>query len=139
MSKAGAILNDIYDAYRAQNLDWLGTYLPDDFCHVLHVPTTVYPLAGPCQGKQAVLDRMRVCIAPYEFLSFDITTLLIEADRAAVEIAFRYRHKATGKELQTIKANVWVLEEGWPVKLTEYYDVGALQAFIQTIGGKIET
>jgi len=31
-----------------------------------------------------------------------------------------------------------VLEEGWPVKLTEYYDVGGLKAFIDTIGGKIE-
>lgn len=138
MSKSGAILNDIYDAYRAKNLDWLGTYLPDDFCHVLHVPATVHPMAGTWHGKQAVLERMRVCIAPYDFLSFDTNTLLIEEDRAAVEIAFHYRHKITGKELRAIKANIWVIEENWPVKLTEYYDVGALQAFLQTIGGKIE-
>jgi hypothetical protein len=59
---------------------------------------------------------------------------LIEDDRAAVEIPLRYRHKTTGQELVTIKANIWLLEEGWPVKLTEYYDVGALEAF-----GKIET
>jgi ketosteroid isomerase-like protein len=138
MSKSGSILTDIYDAYRAQNLAWLGTHLPEDFCHVLHVPATVHPMAGVCQGKQAVLERMRVCIAPYDFLSFDTTNLLIEEDRAAVEIAFHYRHKITGKELRAIKANIWVIEENWPVKLTEYYDVGALQAFLQTIGGKIE-
>ena len=138
MSKSGAILNDIYDAYRAQNLDWLGTYLPEDFCHVLHVPATVHQMAGARQGKQAVLDRIRVCIAPYDFLSFDTSTLLIEGDRAAVEIAFHYRHKKTGKELRGLKANIWALEENWPVKLTEYYDVGVLQAFLQTIGGKIE-
>lgn len=64
---------------------------------------------------------------------------MIEDDRAAVEIPLRYRHKTTGQELVTIKANIWLLEEGWPDKLTEYYDVGALEAFIQTIGGKIET
>jgi ketosteroid isomerase-like protein len=138
MSKSGAILNDIYDAYRAQNLDWLGTYLPEDFCHVLYLPTTVHPLAGACQGKQAVLDRWRVCIAPYEFLSFDTGSFLIEEDRAAVEIAFHYRHKITGKELRANKANIWVIEEGWPVKLSEYYDVAALQSFLQAIGGKIE-
>jgi ketosteroid isomerase-like protein len=138
MSKSGSILHDIYDAYRAQNLDWLGTYLPEDFCHVVHVPKTVHPMAGACRGKQAVLDRWRICIAPYDFLSFDISNLLLEEDRAASEIAFRYRHKKTGQILETIKANIWVLEEGWPVKLTEYYDVGALQAFLRTIGGKIE-
>jgi hypothetical protein len=57
---------------------------------------------------------------------------------AAVEIAFHYRHKKTGKELQGIKANIWLFEEGWPVKLSEYYDVGGLQAFLREIGGKIE-
>jgi ketosteroid isomerase-like protein len=95
-------------------------------------------MAGACRGKKAVLDRWRVCIAPYDFLSFDTTNFLIEEDRAAVEIAFHYRHKRTGQDLRAIKANIWVLEEGWPVKLTEYYDVGALQSFLQTIGGKIE-
>ena len=58
---------------------------------------TVHPMAGLCPGKKAVLDRWRVCVAPYDFLSFDTTSLLIEADCAAVEIAFRYRHKATGR------------------------------------------
>jgi ketosteroid isomerase-like protein len=138
MLKSGSILNDIYDAYRAQHLDWLGTYLPEDFCHVLHIPATVHPMAGICRGKQAVLDRWRVCIAPYDFLNFDINNLLLEEDRAAVEIAFHYRHKRTGKELRGTKANIWALEEGWPVRLSEYYDVGTLQAFLQTIGGKIE-
>jgi ketosteroid isomerase-like protein len=134
MSKSGAILNDIYDAWRAQNFDWLATYLPNDFCHVMHFPATLHPLAGTCKGKQAVLDRWRLCLAPYEVLRFDTSTLLIEEDRAAIEIPLRYRHKATGQELVTTKANIWVLEEGWPVKLSEYYDVGALQAFVKTIG-----
>jgi ketosteroid isomerase-like protein len=139
MRKSGTILHDIYDAYRAQNLDWLSTYLPEDFCHVVHVPKAVHPLAGACQGKQAVLDRWRICIAPYDFLSLETEHLMIEADRAAVEVAFHYRHKATGMDLVTTKANIWVLEEGWPVKLTEYYDIGALRAFLKTIGGSIET
>ena len=39
-----AILGDIYDAWRAQNLDWLATYLPDDFCHVIHIPVDLNPL-----------------------------------------------------------------------------------------------
>ena len=41
-----AILGDIYDAWRAQNLDWMATYLPDDFCHVIHIPSDLHPLGG---------------------------------------------------------------------------------------------
>ena len=133
MSKSGAILNDIYDAWRAKNLDWLGTYLPDDFCHVMHFPTAMHPLAGICQGKQAVLDRWRLYIAHFDFLRFDTSGLMIENDRAFVEIPLHYRHQETGHDLITTKANIWILEEGWPVKLTEYYDVDALRNFVQAL------
>ena len=30
---------------------------------------------------------------------------------------------------ETTKANFWTLEDGWPVRLTEYYDVAELKAF----------
>jgi ketosteroid isomerase-like protein len=133
MVKSGAILNDIYDAWRAQNLDWLATYLPDDFCHVLHLPGSLHPRTGMLQGKQAVLDRWQMHIDPLEFLLFDTSGLMIENDRAAVEIPLRYRHKATGKELVTVKANIWVLEEGWPVKLIEYFDIGTISKFVESL------
>jgi hypothetical protein len=47
-----AILGDIYDAWRVQNLDWMATYLPDDFCHVIHIPVDLHPLGGTRQGKK---------------------------------------------------------------------------------------
>ena len=47
-----AILGDIYDAWRAQNLDWMATYLPDDFCHVIHIPADLHPLGGTRQARR---------------------------------------------------------------------------------------
>ena len=41
-----AILGDIYDAWRKQNFDWLGSYLPDDLCHVIYIPVELHPLGG---------------------------------------------------------------------------------------------
>ena len=46
------VLGDFYDAWRAQDLDWLASYLPDDFCNVMHLPSDIHPLAGTCQGKK---------------------------------------------------------------------------------------
>jgi ketosteroid isomerase-like protein len=54
------VLGDFYDAWRAQDLDWLASYLPDDFCHVMHFPADIHPLAGACQGKNAVIERWRL-------------------------------------------------------------------------------
>ena len=126
---AGTILGDIYDAWRAQDLDWLASYLPDDFTHVMHIPTSVRPQFGMCQGKKAVIERWRAVILDYDFLLVDTSGLMTDRNHAAIEIPLRYRHRGTGKLLEMTKANFWTLEDGWPVKLTEYYDVSYIQSF----------
>ena len=126
---AGTILGDIYDAWRAQDLELLASYLPNDFCHVVHIPTEIHPLGGHCEGKKAALERLRVIATEFDFLRFDTSELMIEKNRAAVEIPIRYRHRGVGAVLETKIVNFWTLEEGWPVKLAEYHDIGRIQAF----------
>jgi hypothetical protein len=58
---------------------------------------------------------------------------MTERNRAAIEIPFRYRHRQTGILLETTKANFWVLEDGWPVRLTEYYDVAPIRTFYASL------
>ena len=123
------ILGDIYDAWRAQDLDWLASYLPNDFAHIINVPATLGPTAGSCHGKKAVIDRWRAVMHDFEFLMFDTSGLMVERNRAAVQIPFLYRHRASGRLFEMTKATFWTLEDGWPVRLTEYYDVGYIQAF----------
>ena len=81
---ARAILGDIYDAWRAQNLDWLATYLPDDFCHVIHIPVDLHPLGGTRCGKKEAIERLRLIAEQFDFLVFDTSGLLIDRNRAAV-------------------------------------------------------
>jgi hypothetical protein len=90
MPKATAmILGDIYDAWRAQDLDWLASYLPNDFAHIINVPAGIGPTAGSCYGKKAVIDRWHAVMADFEFLMFDTSGLMTERNRAAAEIPFR--------------------------------------------------
>lgn len=121
------VLGDIYDAWRAQDLDWLASYLPDDFHHVMHIPVAVCPIGGTCDGKLRVLERWRAVVPQFEILRFDTSNLLINKNCAAAEITLQYRLKSSGEVLDTTKANFWAFEAGWPVKLTEYYDVAAIQ------------
>jgi ketosteroid isomerase-like protein len=134
----GTILGDIYDAWRAQDLEWLASYLPDDFCHVVHIPTEIHPLGGPCYGKKAALERLRLITVEFDVLRFDTSDLMMERNRAAVEIPMYYQHRETGTPLETVKANFWTIEEGWPVKLTEYYDIAQLQAFFGSVAPRAE-
>ena len=129
MTKTETVISDIYDAWRSQDLDRLATYLPDDFSHVVYIPTEVHPLGGLCNGKKAALARLSLIAAEFDFLAFDTSELIIQKERASVEIPIRYRHRQTGAVLETKIANFWTFEESWPVQLSEYHDIGRIQAY----------
>jgi hypothetical protein len=68
-------------------------------------------------------------------VQFDTSELLIEKNRAAVEVPIRYRHRETGAPFESTKANFWTLEDGWPAKLTEYHDIARVQALVAAVAG----
>jgi len=124
-----ALLEDFYDAWRQQDFDWLGSYLPSDFRHTIKLPSAVYPLGGTRDGKAAVLGHWRLVTRQFDILQYDVEAIVLDDDHAAVEIAVRYQHKATGAVLATTKTNFWTFEAGWPVTLTEHYNVADLLRF----------
>jgi ketosteroid isomerase-like protein len=133
MSKTETIIGDIYDAWRAQDLDWLGSYLPDDFCHVIYIPKEVHPFGGIARGKTSSLARLGMIADDFDILVFDTSGLIVHKDQAAVEIPVRYRHRETGALLETVVANFWTFEAGWPIRLTEYHDIERVRAFTNRV------
>jgi ketosteroid isomerase-like protein len=45
----------------------------------------------------------------------------------------RYRHRATGVPLESVFASFWTFEGDRPVRLSEYHDIGRIQAFANTV------
>jgi ketosteroid isomerase-like protein len=129
MTKPETIVCEIYDAWRAQDLEWLASYLPDDFCHIIYIPQDIHFLGGACRGKAASIARLGVIADDFEILQFDTSRLIANEDHAGVEIPVRYRHRETSVPLETTIANFWKFEDGWPTKLTEYHDIERIQAF----------
>lgn len=130
MTKIEIILGDFYDAWRAQDVALLGTYLPNDFSHMVYVPKEIHPLGGLSRGKAAVLERFAIVAQEYELLRYDTSGLMIHKDRAGVEIVGHYRHRGTGVQIETPIVNFWTFEDGWPVKLSEYHDIERVQKFV---------
>jgi len=50
-------------------------------------------------------------------------------------VPIHYRHRESGAPFESTKANFWTLEDGWPVKLTEYHDIACVQAFVAAHAG----
>jgi len=129
MTKNDSIIGEIYDAWRAQDIAWLASYLPDDFCHAIHAPSDFHPLGGIARGKAASIERLGVIADDFDVVQFDTSGLIAQKDLVAVEIPIHYLHRETGTALETTIANFWTLEDGWPVSLSEYHDLGRIQEF----------
>ena len=96
----------------AQNLDWMAIYRPDDFCHVIHIPVHLHPLGGTRCGKKEALERLQLIVEQFDFVVFDTSDLLIERNRAAVEVPIHYRHRESGAPFESTKVNFRTLEDG---------------------------
>jgi ketosteroid isomerase-like protein len=81
MTKTETIISDIYDAWRAQDLDRLASYLPDDFSHMIYIPKEVHPLGGLCRGKEAAVERLGRIAMQSDFLRFETNDALRRKSR----------------------------------------------------------
>jgi ketosteroid isomerase-like protein len=132
MAKTTAIVKQIYNAWLAHDLETIAGLLPDDFSLALLIPTEIHPLGGLSKGK-AAMDRIRAVAAEFDFLKFDASSLIAEANRVAVEIPIYYRHRETGVFLQTTFVDFWTFEDGRPVELVECHDVARMQDFMTSV------
>jgi len=132
-----SVVREIYGAWLAHDMDTIAGLLPEDFSHALLIPTAIHPLGGLYKGK-AAMDRIRTVAADFDFLKFDASSLIAEANRVAVEIPIHYRHRETGVQLQTIFVDFWTFEDSRPIKLVEYHDVGRMHDFMTTVAALTE-
>ena len=130
---AQALLTDIYDAWRAQDLDLLATYLPDDFSHFMNIPPEMHPLGWARHGKAAALERLGQIFEQFENEHLETGPIVLNTNSATVEVQKRCRHRVSGEVLDMTKTDLWTLEDGWPVKLFEHYDLDHFRAFMQSL------
>ncbi len=126
-------LIDIYDAWQTHNFDWLASYLPADFSHSMNIPTEQFALSGLCHGKDKSLDRLREILESYDTRQLEVANLTIGATSASVDVTTRCTDRASGIWLHTTKRHVWQLEDGWPVQLSEFYELLEVEEFISAL------
>ncbi len=126
----GPLLTDFYDAWRAHDLDLMGTYLPDDFSHVMNIPEKTLSAGGERQGKYASLKRLADIFDGFDTQYLEPGRLIVRESQTIVEVHTRCQHRASGLWLDTNKQHVWLLEDGWPVKLCEFYDLDQFETFM---------
>jgi ketosteroid isomerase-like protein len=126
---AQSLLTDIYDAWRANDLDRFATYLPDDFSHYINIPVELHPLGEARHGKAAALERLKQIFQQFQMQRLETASIAVGDNSATVEVRKICLHRESGVLFDISKMDLWTLEGGWPVKLFEHYDLDQFKAF----------
>jgi ketosteroid isomerase-like protein len=97
---AQSLLTDIYDAWRAHDLDLLASYLPDDFSHFINIPTEMHPLGEVRHGKVAVLERFELIFQQFDTKRLETGPIAPSTHGVAIEVRTRCRHRPSGAWLE---------------------------------------
>jgi hypothetical protein len=128
---ARTMLVDIYNAWAAHDLDRLASYLPNDFSHHMNIPTRQIAIGGTRQGKRATIERLGQIFDGFDTQQIKPGPISVLDLGATLEVETRCLHRSSRSLLHTRKKHVWLLEDGWPVSLSEFYDLEQFTAFIK--------
>lgn len=124
-------LVDIYDAWRDHDLDRLASYLPSDFSHHINIPVEMIAVGGMRQGKKAAIERLKQIFDSFDTQYLEPGPMNLDDIGASLEVQSRCQHRSSRSWLHTTKTHVWLLEDGWPVSLSEFYDLKQFEAFMK--------
>lgn len=128
---AAALLKTIYQAYRDKRIDEVMTHLDDSFCYVVHLPETALSGGDKPRNKAETAELFRHFMDTYDFLALEPGPIIATGDQATVHAHIRFRHKQTGKELDTRVTQTWRIKDGKAISLDEKHDVAKVEAFMQ--------
>jgi hypothetical protein len=124
-------LVDIYDAWRDHDLDRLASYLPSDFSHHINIPVEFLPMGGVRLGKQAAIERLAQIFDSFDTQFIEPGPMRLDDIGASLDVKSHCLHRSSKTWLHTTKRHVWLMEDGWPVSLSEVYDLREFEAFMK--------
>ena len=89
-------------------------------------PAVKFTSAG--NGKEQFKRYFDGLLAEWEMINYKTGEFIAEGDRVAMLGSTAWRHRATGREIDTPKADFWKFRDGKVVEFRELYDTAALIA-----------
>lgn len=128
-----ALLRAVYTAYREKRLADVLVHLSDDFRFTLHLPAEALAGAGAAHDKASAARLFEGIIADYDFLRYEPGPIRVTGDTAGVQPRIHYRHKATGKEIETTLVHVWRIRGDKATALDEYVDIPGVASYLAEV------
>ena len=122
------------EAWKAQDLDRLMTFVADDILYLINVDGIQVPYAMSAVGKEDLRGRLQVVIATFDLITYTIDRIVHEPDYSRALVHGVYRHIKTGEILDIhLRFYAWFGEDGLLTRVHELHDATYLAAFEQFV------
>ncbi len=130
-----ATVVELYDAYERRDVDRIAALIHDDIDWVIYAPVSVFPFAGPRQGRAAVLQTLGAIAEEYALQSYKREIMIVDGDRAAVMSDVNFTQRATGRTLRFRVANFLRVRDGRLIEFREF--VNSFDVVEQALGREL--
>ncbi len=130
-----ATVEELYDAYERRDGDRIAALVHDDIDWVIYAPVSVFPFAGPRQGRAAVLQALGAIAEEYTLQSYKREIMIVDGDRAAVMSDVNFTQRATGRTLRFRVANFLRFQDGRVIEFREF--VNSFDVVEQALGREL--
>ena len=96
-NEAKSVVDRLYVAWKARDLQSVLALLSDDMVFALHVPANVLAVGGETKGKTAVAAALQTFLDTYDFLAYEPGLVTGDDTRANAEVHFRYPAEGDGR------------------------------------------
>ena len=115
-------ITSLYRDYESGDLAKVLNGLPDDFRFEWPFDPDTARFSGICRNKTELVAQLNEMAASFQFNRYHAVNILVDGDRAAVQVEVDLTSKKTGRRFSTTIAHFWWFEDGIPVRLVEYVD-----------------
>jgi uncharacterized protein len=110
---------------------WLDLVADDVKVRSLAAGAPAAPFTGAIDSKQQFQRYFDGLLADWEMINYKTGLFIAEGERVAMLGSTAWRHRKTGREVDTPKADFWTFRDGKVVEFHELYDTAALVAASQ--------
>jgi ketosteroid isomerase-like protein len=107
--------------------------MTSDTTYALFVPQEVLPFGGEANGKAAVSDRLQTILDVFDTIKFEGEVVKVVGNVVHGRVAYCFRHKITGEDIDGTLRQVIGLRDGLIVSWHEYTDIERVKAFMRLV------
>ena len=127
------VLEVLYAAWAAKDLDAVLSCFSDDVVFVVHAPVDVVPFAGETHGKADLVRRLQTILHTFDFLDYHPVHISDYGDTGHAQVHYHFRHKQTGHEIDGTLRHIWQTDGDEIVRLEEFHDIERMRAFFELL------